>query len=120
NAERQLLRRSSSVTGRGPGRPPAYTKREDSVEVTEAILDIENQKLGEIQRRGCIYALQYIANYFGEELPEKVPQLWDLINGNFKISQDSEITLENSQSDINWLQLLEVVIPALHPQIIAQ
>ncbi|KAG7175040.1 TATA-binding protein-associated factor 172-like [Homarus americanus] len=124
NAERQLLRRSSSVTGRGPGRPPgrppANAKREDPAEVTEAILENENQRLTEIQRRGCTVALQRIAQYFGEDLPQKIPQLWDLICNPFTSPPEGDLTPETSQEAVNWFQLLEVVVPALHTHLVAQ
>ncbi|XP_071538423.1 TATA-binding protein-associated factor 172 isoform X2 [Panulirus ornatus] len=124
NAERQLLRRSSSVSGRGPGRPPgrppANAKREDPTEVTETILETENQRCMEIQRRGCTIALQCIAKYFGENLPQKSPQLWDLIFSPFNSPPESEPTPETSQEAVCWLQLLEVILPALHSQIVTQ
>ncbi|XP_053648070.2 TATA-binding protein-associated factor 172 isoform X2 [Cherax quadricarinatus] len=123
NAERQLLRRTSSVTGRGPGRPPgrppANAKRDDPAEVTEAILENENQQLAEIQRRGCTVALQCIAHYFGEDLPQKVPQIWELICSPFSCPE-GEPTVEMAQEAVNRMQLLEVVVPALHPRIVAQ
>ncbi|XP_045616900.2 TATA-binding protein-associated factor 172 isoform X2 [Procambarus clarkii] len=124
NAERQLLRRSASVSGRGPGRPPgrppANAKREDPAEVTEAIIENENQQLAAIQRRGCTVALQCITNYFGKDLPQKIPQLWDLICNPFKSGVDSDPALEMAQEAVNWLQLLEVVVPALHSHLVSQ
>lgn len=119
-AERQLLRRNSSISGRGPGRPPANAKVEDPADVTEAIIDSQNQKMAEIQRRGCTYALMYIARYFGEELPKRMLQLWSLIFDPFDLLSSSDTTLENSQAAINWLQLLEVVIPALHVKLLTK
>ncbi|XP_068240504.1 TATA-binding protein-associated factor 172 [Palaemon carinicauda] len=118
-AER-LLRRTSSISGRGPGRPPANAKVEDPADVTEAIIDSQNQKLAEIQRRGCTYALMHISRYFGEELPQKMPQLWSLIYDPFDLFENSDVTLETSQAAINWLQLLEVVIPALHVKLLTK
>lgn len=120
NAERQLLRRTSSITGRGPGRPPANAKKEDPSEVTEAILDSENQQLAEIQRRGCTTALTHVAQYFGAELPTKVPQLWDLMCSPFSVPPQNEVTVKDSQEAVHQLQLLEVVVPTLHPKLVEE
>ncbi|KAK3864165.1 hypothetical protein Pcinc_030121 [Petrolisthes cinctipes] len=124
SAENQLLWRSSSVSGRGPGRPPgrpsATAKKEDPAEVTEAIIESENQRLAEIQRRGCTVALKNVVCYFGCDLPHKIPQLWSMILDPFSSATSTSQTPEEAQEAVNWLQLLEVVIPSLHTNLVSQ
>ncbi|KAK8401952.1 hypothetical protein O3P69_001209 [Scylla paramamosain] len=81
STERQLLRRSSSLSGRPPGRPPASAKKEDAADLSETILENELQHAAEVQRRGCTLALQNITRHFSSALPQKVPQLWQMLTG---------------------------------------
>lgn len=37
------------------------------------------RKLLRIQRRGATLALTSLAKYFGDELPEKLPKLWEFV-----------------------------------------
>ena len=39
------------------------------------------QHAAEVQRRGCTLALQRITCHFGSALPQKVPQLWQMLTG---------------------------------------
>lgn len=48
------------------------------------------RKLLRIQRRGATMALTSLTEYFGEELPEKLPKLWEFITQPFeKVMTDS-------------------------------
>ncbi|KAL3274370.1 hypothetical protein HHI36_015768 [Cryptolaemus montrouzieri] len=117
NAERAAFRRLNS-TGRGPGRPPATDipleelfKEEDEV-----------QKVNRTQRIGATSALTAITSYFGEDLPEKLPKLWELIIGQL-VEKVNPATFEpNSCYDqddeaeklVFSLQVLEVTSPSVH------
>ncbi|KAH9632086.1 hypothetical protein HF086_015290 [Spodoptera exigua] len=57
------------------GRPPAASLAADLAPPHED----EARKLLRIQRRGATLALTSLATYFGEELPEKLPKLWEFI-----------------------------------------
>lgn len=84
----------------------------------------QNQRLAEIQRKGCTVALKNIVCYFGTELPQKIPQLWSMIIDPFSSATTSPSsasqTPEEAQEAVNWLQLLEVVIPSLHTDLVSQ
>ncbi|MPC08117.1 TATA-binding protein-associated factor 172 [Portunus trituberculatus] len=183
STERQLLRRSSSLSARPPGRPPANAKKEDAADLSETILENELQHAAEVQRRGCTLALQNITRHFSSALPQKVPQLWQMLTGPLEhttsskndsvsstptsasIDSNSEspssdkealkscpesvksnaqslesrsgsveggsllpeqsakllpVSPENSQEAVNWLQLMEVVVPGLDPALVEQ
>merc|ERR1719427_202861 len=78
----------------------------------------EDIKKVEIQRRGAIHALTELAKFFGPELPNRMPKLWELsielIKNNFQQEADP-------QELVNSLAVLSVLIPAmselLHPHI---
>lgn len=189
STERQMVQRSSSLSGRPPGRPPANAKKEDPAELTEAIMEGEQQHAAEVQRRGCTFALQNIARHFASDLPQRSPQLWQMIigplatittrtgplkprpplpeeghaplpgpeecdrealpssavppvqstgpeitksdpeqmdistgpqkSGSMAMKQDAS-SLKSPQEAVNWLQLVEVVVPALHITLVEQ
>ncbi|XP_017770468.1 PREDICTED: TATA-binding protein-associated factor 172 [Nicrophorus vespilloides] len=120
HAERVAYKRSNS-TGRGPGRPPAT-----DMPLEELFKDDdEGQKANRIQRRGATLALTEITRYFGAELPEKVPKLWD-----FMVKQLEEIVdvekyepkeMLNKNEDaakLVWvLQVLEVTSHSVHEEL---
>ncbi|CAL4082492.1 unnamed protein product, partial [Meganyctiphanes norvegica] len=133
NEEKKTLRRSTSVTGRGPGRPPgrppANVKPEDPEKMTQSIIESENQQINEIQRRGCTTALTNLAKYFGKNLPSKIPHLWEMICKPFSSIRplETQVNTEESPSEdelaqetVNWLQLMEVMVPALHPALVSE
>ncbi|CAH2106098.1 unnamed protein product [Euphydryas editha] len=73
----------------------------------------EARKLLRIQRRGATMALTCLTEYFGEELPEKLPKLWEFITQPFeKVMTDSELEqLEEEAGEelISRLQVVEAV-----------
>ncbi|ENN71273.1 hypothetical protein HUJ04_007705 [Dendroctonus ponderosae] len=119
-AEKVAFKRSNS-SGRGPGRPPM---NETSVE--EVPKDEEPQKLNRIQRRGATFALTAITRYFGAELPEKMPKLWDLIVGQLVNTVNPGDFLAICGQDqvaqqLVWdLQVLEVTSSSVHQNILPQ
>lgn len=93
------------------GRPPAA-----AVDLTPPHED-EARKLLRIQRRGATLALTSLATYFGEELPEKLPKLWEFITEPLeKVMTDSELEAQESSAAeeiISRLQVLECVCGSL-------
>merc|ERR1719427_2140684 len=87
----------------------------------QSTADIDNEediKKVEIQRRGAIHALTELAKFFGPELPNRMPKLWELsielIKNNFQQEADP-------QELVNSLAVISVLTPALsellHPHI---
>ncbi|KPM11156.1 TATA-binding protein-associated factor 172-like protein [Sarcoptes scabiei] len=79
---------------------------------------IDQEKQGEIQRRGSTIALLETCKYFGKYLPDQLPSLWSYIK---KISLESqslplfvEDDLKNCQNLIHCLQVFEMIGPSLH------
>lgn len=48
------------------------------------IYSFQSRKLLRIQRRGATMALTSLATYFGDELPDKLPKLWEFITQPFE------------------------------------
>ncbi|XP_064478043.1 TATA-binding protein-associated factor 172-like [Ornithodoros turicata] len=127
SAERAGLRRANSVAARKnslQGTPPTDGATED----TQCLADDETQHANEIQRRGATIALSYAASYLGENLPEKLPSLWEIafealrqngkhVAGENTIDSTARNQDELSQQLVTGLQLLEVVGPNLHLQL---
>ncbi|EFA08205.1 TATA-binding protein-associated factor 172-like Protein [Tribolium castaneum] len=117
DAERAAFRRSNS-TGRGPGRPPATDIPLDELFKEED----ENQKINRVQRRGATLALVAVTSYFGEELPEKIPKLWELMVGQLCETIDPQnfdakswYEKDDESERLVWaLQVLEVTSSSLH------
>ncbi|XP_067006130.2 TATA-binding protein-associated factor 172 [Anabrus simplex] len=124
SAERAAFRRSNSTGSRGPGRPPIpdipleeLFGAEDSV-----------QKQNRIQRRGASFALTAITAYFGKQLPEKLPKLWEVMIGRLKETVDpsnfdSSLLLNNdgaAEELVSNLLVLEVTSPVIHKEILPQ
>nr|XP_026499034.1 TATA-binding protein-associated factor 172 [Vanessa tameamea] len=108
------------------GRPPAAhnvhnTHNAHNAHNTHSELGLEQllphedeaRKLLRIQRRGATMALTSLTEYFGEELPEKLPKLWEFITQPFeKVMTDNE--LENLEEEageelVSRLQVVEAV-----------
>lgn len=68
-------------------------------------------------RRGAVAALTAIAILLGTELPELLPELWDLMLPkclrNYKIMRDKLISAEEAQQLVFSLQILEVMMPSI-------
>lgn len=118
NAERAAFRRSNS-TGRGPGRPPAT-----DIPLEELFGgDDETQKQRRVQRRGATFALTRIAAHFGEQLPETLPKLWELMVGRLESTIDPNSSMftpaehldrdEDAEQLVWALQVLEVTAPSV-------
>ena len=120
NAEKAAFRRSNS-TGRGPGRPPATDIPLDELFKEED----EAQKINRVQRRGSTLGLIEITSFFGEELPEKIPKLWELMVGQLVETIEPETfdaakwyEKDDDSEKLVWaLQVLEVTSSSLHPNL---
>ncbi|XP_059051524.1 TATA-binding protein-associated factor 172 [Achroia grisella] len=73
----------------------------------------EARKLLRIQRRGATLALVSLTKYFGNELPDKLPKLWEFITEPFaKVMTDSELesqSVEAAEELVSQLQVFEAV-----------
>ncbi|CAB3253146.1 unnamed protein product [Arctia plantaginis] len=104
------------------GRPPAPH--------TAAALDLllphedEARKLLRIQRRGATMALTSLATYFGDELPKKLPKLWEFITQPFeRVMTDSELECQEvpcAEEMVSRLQVFEAVCSSLSPALQAR
>ena len=113
--EQKFLQRSSSKTDKASS--------EENAESRVVATTAENNKENEIQRRGCTMALRMIIEYFGKSLPEDVSQLWSLIVSpltTYSSDDTLKVSDEKSQEIINWLQLIEVLVPVLHQDLIIE
>lgn len=100
------------------GRPITLIPVEDLLDTDD---DAKKQNL--IQRKGAAFALGQICSYFKEDLPNKLPIMWELLF-NFiesKVTIDYIDSLyniicpeEDTNSLINSLQLLEIVATFIH------
>ncbi|KAF4522501.1 hypothetical protein B566_EDAN002586 [Ephemera danica] len=120
-AERAVLRRSTSVTGRGPGRPPTIVASPEFA-LEELMSDEDDcQKQKELQRRGATLALAALVRHFGAQLPEKLPRLWESLltplNEQAPTPEEGEAGRVAAESLVAGLQVLEVVLPSLHSEL---
>jgi len=49
---------------------------------------LQAQKQNRIQRRGASFALTAISLYFGRDIPQKLPKLWEIMIGYLKDTVD--------------------------------
>lgn len=121
SAEQAVFKRSNS-TGRGPGRPPNV-----DVALDELLRDEdETQKFNRTQRNGATIALGAITEYFGKDLPEQLPKLWELIIGQLveKIDPNTfdsktKYGLDDEAKSIVWsLQIFEVTCSKVHSSLL--
>ncbi|VEN44259.1 unnamed protein product [Callosobruchus maculatus] len=117
NAERAVLKRSNSTT-RGPGRPPATDMPLEELFKEED----ETQRSNCIQRRGATFALIATTRLFGENVPTRVPKLWEMIVGQLIQTVNPQTfnpkalygRSEEAEQLVWILQVLEVTCPSLH------
>lgn len=111
-AERITSGRGPNSFPRGPGRPPASEVQDESSEIE----DLEAKK-AKITRKGATAALTEIVLLMKEQLPTKLPQLWDMILPeylrNYKIEDYNSITADQANQLVFNLQVLEIVTPNL-------
>lgn len=92
----------------------------------DVLRDDEPQKLNKIQRRGATFALTEITRYFGAELPEKIPKLWDLIVGQLVSTVDPNNFVpvwgrDQVAEQLVWdLQVLEVTSHSVHEKLLPE
>ncbi|XP_077281095.1 histone acetyltransferase 1 [Temnothorax americanus] len=98
-------------SGRGPGRPPTT-----EIPIEELLACEEPEaKAARTRRRGATLALTAIATLFGSQLPDRLPQLWDLILPNTlkDATKQDNIQEEEGNQLIFGLQVLEIAVPSL-------
>ncbi|VVC86555.1 unnamed protein product, partial [Leptidea sinapis] len=75
------------------------------------------RKLLLVQRRGATFALTSLAKYFDDELPDKLPKLWEFLTQPFeKVHTDAELEAmddEAAEEAVSRLQVVESVCGAL-------
>lgn len=98
-------------SGRGPGRPPTT-----EIPIEELLACEEPEaKAARTRRRGATLALTAIATFFGAQLPDRLPQLWDLIlPSTLKDATNQDNTQEEEGNQLIFgLQVLEIMAPSL-------
>ncbi|XP_045535589.1 TATA-binding protein-associated factor 172 [Papilio machaon] len=107
NAERSAPRR---------GRPPAAATLAAAAAGQDLTLDTlfpqedEARKLLSIQRRGATLALTSLTRHFGDELPDKLPKLWEFITEPFaKVMTDAELVAQEPEAAEELISRLQVV-----------
>ncbi|GFQ73279.1 TATA-binding protein-associated factor 172 [Trichonephila clavata] len=115
SAEKVLLRRSNSI---------ANKKNFGGVQQEEGSSEDETQKYAELQAKGAAYVFTHAVEHFGEELPQKLPKLWESIFQPLKnFINPEEINKKDGtvfSSDINMnellcgLQILKIICPYIH------
>lgn len=128
SASASASKKSSGNAGRNKPQPPAV----DGVSVASlddnSMDDPEMAKVVSIQRRGAEFSLVKLAHHFGSVLPSKLPKLWEAVvgplqqiaNGN-SFDPDKLIGLDNeAQTLVNCLQVLEVLTPAMHVELLSK
>ncbi|XP_015435871.1 PREDICTED: TATA-binding protein-associated factor 172 [Dufourea novaeangliae] len=116
HAERVAYNRGANSgigSGRGPGRPPTT-----EIPLEELLACEEPEaKAARTRRRGATFALTAIATHFGDQLPIRLPHLWELILPNILREEEKISGRENTQEEVNQLifglQVLEVMAPSL-------
>ncbi|KAI8436267.1 hypothetical protein MSG28_004314 [Choristoneura fumiferana] len=95
------------------GRPPRRCRLLD-VPLFSSII---NRKKLRVQRRGATLAFTSLARHFGDELPQRLPKLWEFITEPFATPMtESELDnpdVEASEELISRLQVFEAVCGAL-------
>lgn len=119
NQEKALTVQNGQAA-RGPGRPPAVS------EVTlEELREAEDpqKKINRVQRIGATFAIAEICRYFGVELKEKIPRIWELMTDFMrdKLTKESanlwlSVRLMEDQMGelMTALQVTEMAFPNLH------
>lgn len=125
SAEKLMIRRSNSLSNK------KNTSNPDCGYEDSLTLDDEKPNQNELQRRGATFALTEAAKYFGKELPQKLPSLWEMIFHsltqivNPENFDGSKFTDKDSlaQELVISLQLLEIIGPyfhtSLHPEMVS-
>lgn len=119
-----------AVNGGAPrpvGRPPNNTSNsEQTVEEGGGGGEAENSqaKLNKLHRLGAAFALTKMSEYFGAELPQKVPSFWELLHCRWIMGLTEEVvegmmhgrggavwSPEATDEILTALQLIEVCVP---------
>lgn len=121
-AEKMTLRRSNSINNKRA--ICATSTNIDTVSDDTFQIDDETHQ-SQIQKRGATFAITEAARYFGAELPQKLPKLWEItfhtLKNSIEVSNFDPISLlkndGQAQDLVNSFQVLEVIGSALHPQL---
>ncbi|XP_067121938.1 TATA-binding protein-associated factor 172 [Centruroides vittatus] len=123
SAEKLIVRRSNSISNK------KNTANPDCSYDDPLNLDDDKPNQNELQRRGATFAITEAATYFADELPQKLPSLWETIFSSLKQIIDVESFDGSTFTDkdplaqdlVISLQLLEIIGPyfhkSLHPEL---
>ena len=101
---------------------PAVSEKDKSnlLQTTTDIVNEEEVRRVEIQRRGANLAVTELAEYFGHSLPESLPRLWEICHTS--VLQADSLLHTEPQAVVNSLSVLCVLAPSLsavlHPQLV--
>lgn len=123
NSANSVTSKQNGVGARGPRASVSTVELpalDEILQNDDAVLKKQNLT----QRTGAAYALSHICQYFGEQLPQKLPIIWDML---FKFLENTVtesyvtevcVTLDETEANhnalISSLQLLEVVAGSIH------
>ncbi|XP_060802750.1 TATA-binding protein-associated factor 172 [Amyelois transitella] len=127
---REQQRHAERVTPRR-GRPPAHSAAPhapltphtpDALALDQLFShEDEARKILRIQRRGATLALTSLTEYFEDQLPDKLPKLWEFITEPFStVMTDAELesqTADAAEELISRLQVFEAVCGSLHQKL---
>ena len=111
NRTRRGRKKKNGVVGLEAGPAPLQTTT-----------DIDNEDevaRAEVQRRGTTEALRQIAKYFGQDLPAKVPMVYQMsLHAVANITFDGD--MQQHQELVNALEVVRVVTPYLHSNLLPE
>ena len=115
NAEKAT--NSKSKRGRKPGlKGPTSAASATPLQDSTDIENEEDVKKVEIQRRGANLAVRELAEYFGHNLPESLPKLWEIVHTVILTSDSGARVAETDpQLLVNSLSVLATLSPSLSP-----
>ncbi|GAB0093033.1 TATA-binding protein-associated factor 172 [Sergentomyia squamirostris] len=117
NQEKALTLQNGQAP-RGPGRPPAVSEL-----ALEELREAEDpqKKINRIQRIGATFAIREICRFFGSNLKEKIPRMWELLTDCLRnrVTKESAALwmtmpqMEDQTELVTSLQVIEIAFPEL-------
>lgn len=115
-ASERTYRRSSSVNLKKGSTSIDSPLPVESGDATDAMSE-ESSKEIQITTRGAGMALIEITKHFGQDLPEKLPSLWNYIVSDIGSLTETTTTIENSKRVLQAMQVLETIGSYIHPHL---